>query len=723
MSIGLLSRNLLLVLSVLSAQSSFAQPIAEPGFALRAIDGDNDLGEHFALVQQPGQNVGFFYVADQGRLIASSCFGQTCSDANPLSNPVADRGRHVSAVARAALSNRPMAAYYDASNGDLMVLDCQDLSCIYFIERTLESVGNVGQDTAIAIDPATGLALIAYYDVDNGDQRLFRCATTACNSGNSVMVNGTNDRGHNASMVFAGSTLWIAYEDRTSGELILARSSAPYNTFTFLSQTGGVEPSLSADASGFLDMVWRETTNHSLQRLQCLNSSCTSASQITLAGGGRGYRPSSTRLANGNLLVSHFEPSTGSMLGTLCPNLTCSTPQALLFNTSTGNTGKSVMRTSGTGLPLLFFQDATRADVRSAQCTTAACSDFTQRVALNGMPVHGARLALRPDGRAVVAYIRERQPWLAQCSDVLCSSVTRSALPGANSDTRPATAVRPDNRPVGYYASVGGSELYDCSNADCSGGSSRTVSGAGNSTSNVIEMALRADGRPVLLYTVSNLNDVYIFDCADVNCSSGTQHLLANEPTGNSTYLTHFAIVIGPGDRPIVMYALNSASGSLQRYARCNDSACTAANVSSIGTNQIYYANPLALRSDGRPAFIEAGLNNNYAVCDNADCTGLARFPIGISGVVRSLVLHSDDRPAYESGTTGLASITVCDDATCSSAQQRNVLTDPNPQSGYQGSIALASNGALLVAFEEQSLRDVVLAVPLPDALFASGFE
>jgi len=217
--------------------------------------------------------------------------------------------------------------------------------------------------------------------------------------------------------------------------------------------------------------------------------------------------------------------------------------------------------------------------------------------------------------------------------------------------------------------------------------------------------------------------DLSGFDAHYRNDANGTQHLLANEPTGNSTYLTHFAIVIGPGDRPIVMYALNSASGSLQRYARCNDSACTAANVSSIGTNQIYYANPLALRSDGRPAFIEAGLNNNYAVCDNADCTGLARFPIGISGVVRSLVLHSDDRPAYESGTTGLASITVCDDATCSSAQQRNVLTDPNPQSGYQGSIALASNGALLVAFEEQSLRDVVLAVPLPDALFASGFE
>ena len=713
----------LVALAVISAQASLAQPAAEPGYVLRAIDGDNDLGEHFAVVDRPGGATGFFYLADQGRLIASSCFGQSCSAAHSLSSALADRGRYVSAATRTALGGRPLAAYYDATNGDLMAFDCSNSACPNGFERTLESVGNVGQDTAIAIDPASGLALIGYYDVDNGDLRLYRCATTACDSGSSGLVDGTNDRGHNASMVFAGSTLWIAYEDRSSGELILARSSAPYTTFAFFSQAGGVEPSLTADASGFLDMVWRETSNNTLQRLRCLNATCTSANQITLAGAGRGYRPSSTRLANGNLLVSHFEPSTGSMLGSLCPDLACGTPQALSFNSSPANTGNSVMRISSTGLPLVFFQDAARADVRSTQCTTAACGAFTQHVALNGLPVHGARLALRPDGRAVVAYIRQRQPWLAQCNDVLCSSVTRSALPGGNSDARPAIAVRPDNRPFGYYSSVGGSAAYDCSNADCGSGSARAVSGEGNSTGNVIEMALRADGRPVLLYAVSNLNDVYVFDCADVNCSSGTQRLLADEPTGNNANLTHFAIVIGPGDRPIVMYALNSASGSLQRYVRCNDSACSAASVSSIGTNQVYYASPLALRSDGRPAFIESGLNNNYAVCDNADCTGVARFPVGISGIVRSLVLQTGDRPAFESGTTGLGSITSCDDATCSSAQQRTLLTDPNPQSSYQGSIALASSGALLVAFEEQSLGDVVLAVPLPDALFTNGFE
>ena len=43
------------------------------------------------------------------------------------------------------------------------------------IERTLESSGNVGQDTSVVIDPATGFGLIGYYDVDNGDMRLPLC--------------------------------------------------------------------------------------------------------------------------------------------------------------------------------------------------------------------------------------------------------------------------------------------------------------------------------------------------------------------------------------------------------------------------------------------------------------------------------------------------------------------------------------------------------------------
>ncbi len=721
MASGLMLRSMLLALALTATQSAWSQAVPGAGYALRTIDGDNDVGAHFAMVDRPGGTTAFFYLADQGRVVAAGCNGQICSDAYSVSDTSADRGRHVSAALRPALSNRPIAAYYDATNGNLMAFDCMSVECLFGIERTLESVGNIGQDTATAINPATGFPMIAYYDVDNANLRLYRCATAICDSGNSVLVNGTNDRGHNVSMVFAGSTLWLAYEDRTSGELILATSTAPFNSFSFVSQASGAEPSLTADAGGFLDMVWRETAGNTLQRLQCLNAICSSANQTTLAGAGRGFRPSSTRQSNGNLLVSHFEPGAGSMRGTLCNDLSCSAPQALLFDTGPTIAGKSLVRASG-GVPTVFFHDSARADVRSTQCTTAACTAFSQRVAYNGLPVHGARLALRPDGRPVVAYIRQRQPWIAQCDDALCSTHTRTSIPGFNSDPRPAIAVRPDGRPVIYYSNVGGSELYDCADASCSSGNSRMVSGGGNFTGDVIEMTLRADGRPVLLYTVSNANDVFVFDCADINCSSGTSRLLVNEPTGSGTFLVGFSIIVGPGDRPIVMYSFFSNTGNQLRYVRCNDSACTAATAINVGTNVNFSGAPLTLRSDGRAAFLEPSANN-YAVCDNADCSGVARFPTAAGGIVRTLALKSGDRPTWESGTIGMGVISTCDDATCSGLQQNVVLTNSSPPSNYQGSLALAPNGSAYAAFEEQSLGDVVLVVPLPDAVFSSGFE
>lgn len=724
MKYKMLTRLLLATTFALAAQPALTEPVAGAGHILRAIDGDNDLGEHFALADRPGGRTGFFYLADERRLIASSCLGLTCSGADPLTNPTLDRGRHVSAATRTALTNRPLLAYYDATNGDLIAADCLSPDCSFAIERTLETAGNVGQDTAIAIDPATGFAVISYYDVGNGDLRLYRCASALCNSGSSVLVDGTGDRGRNSSMVFAGSTLWIAYEDRTSGGMIRARSTSPFSTFVFVSQPGSVEPSLTADGAGLLDMVWRETVTQTLQRLRCQDATCSTGAQSTLAGAGRAFRPSATRTTSGNLMVSHAEPAANSVRGTVCPDAVCAAPQGLVFDTRPGIGGKSILRSTSNGLPLVYYQDSVRADVRAAQCTTAGCSAFILRTALNGLPVTGARVATRADGRAVVAYIRERRPWLASCSDTRCTSVARVVLPGFNSDARPAVAVRPDGRPVVYYASVGGSELYDCANADCSSGTSRAVSGSGNSTSDVIEMTLRTDGRPLLLYAVSNANDLFAFDCADVNCSSGTSRPLIDEPIA-STFLANYGIAIGAEGRPLVRYmVVNFMTGTQQqRFLRCSDANCTSAMVRTLGTDPVSTAgSPLAITSNGRAAFIENG-PNNFAVCDDADCQSLTRFPIGFTGTAATLQLLPLDRPVYLTAGIGFGNATVCGETACTSSVQRLMVSDSDPLSSYLGTMALDATGSPLAAFEEQTLADVLLALPLPEVIFANSFE
>ena len=46
-----------------------------------------------------------------------------------------------------------------------------------------------------------------------------------------------------------------------------------------------------------------------------------------------------------------------------------------------------------------------------------------------------------------------------------------------------------------------------------------------------------------------------------------------------------------------------------------------------------------------------------------------------------------------------------------------------DPQRGHTGRIAFGPDPRPIGAFAEQQLRDVWLAVPLPDAVFGNGFE
>lgn len=715
----------LLFAALACSTSLLAQPQPGDDYRLRRIDGDNLVGEHFALSpRSAGSWTGFFYLADEGRLVASSCAGATCSGSTSVSNPARDRGRHVSAAARPALSNRPLAAYYDAGGGDLVLADCQSTECSFAIERVLDSVGDVGQDTAIVVDPATGFALISYYDAGNGDLKLYRCSSAACDAGSAVVVDATGDRGRRSSLAFAGSTLWIAYEDSSSGSLRLASAGAPYASFARLDLGPGSEPALTASGSGLLDLVWRLPADDRLERLRCLDSLCLGSVQSTLAGAGRGHRPSAYRLPTGGLLVAHHEPGNGRLHGTLCTDDACGSPQAIVFDDSSGGNGKLFASATSSGLPIVHYADSAAAEVRLSRCTSAACSAVSERLAFDGVAAGNVRLAMRPGGLPALAYIRQRQPWLALCDDPQCASLSRRVLPGANSDARPALAVRADDRAFSHFSSVGGSQAYDCGDPACSSGELREVSGSGNSTSDVMELALRADGRPVLLYTTSNLNDVHLFVCADAGCSSGSSRLIADEAADGSTWLGTFAVAVGANDRPLAMYSRNATSGAGLRFVRCDDSACSSATARTVGPATNLFATPLAIRSDGRPVFIESNFSSHtLAVCSDADCSTVERHPLPGSGIVRTLHLLPGNWPVFESTSGGTASVTACADPLCAASDTRVVMTDLQSGASYQGSLGLGTGGEAFVALEDSAQGDVLLAVPVPPEVFRDGFE
>ena len=717
-------RALLPAIALSLATVCHAAPEPGTGYLVRQIDGENVVGEQFALVPRPsGGWTGFFYLADEWRLVSSSCYDTNCQGANDLTAPLSERGQYVSAADRPTI-NRPIAAFYDASAGALMALDCLTSECLYGVTRTLDDDGDVGQHTAIAIDPATGFALISHYDVDNARLKLFQCATAACDSGAAGVVDPVAGRGRGSRMAFAGSRLWIAYEDASAGEVRLAHAVAPYTTFATFAVGPGAEPDVTVTASATLELVWRNPTDDSLERMRCRDADCLDVQRTTLAGAGHGHRPSATRTPTGQTLVAHYAPAEDKLLGTLCDDDDCALPTQIEFASGPALGGRAIPGVLA-GNPLAFHYDGDITGIRTSRCGNAACIGAVQRVVFDGLPASDVRVARRGDAPPVLAYIRQRQPWLAICSDALCSSVTRIPLPGGNSDERPALALRPDQRPFAYFASFGGSAAYDCADPACAAGEAREVTGSGNSTSNVIELALRDDGRPVLLYTVSNQSDVHLFLCADLDCSSGTSRLLVDEASG--TFLGGFSVVVGPGDRPIAMYAASAPGGALQRFVRCDDSACTSASVHTLANRGNSNATPLALRSDGRPVFIEAdGVGLALGICDSADCATVESVPLPFGGSVRSLQLDAGDRPVFETTSGTIARLVRCTDAACSDATREVLLFDADISSSYIGYTALDGSGAAVVALEEQTQGDVVLVVaePLrPEPIFGDGFE
>lgn len=318
--------------------AAWAQSQPAPGYAVRLLDGQDDFGEHFAVTRfsTSDQWTGFHYLANEQSLYAGSC-GDGCVPEVRLTSG-ADRGRFVSAARRAALSQRPFAAFYNASSGDLEAADCLDSSCNFANLRVLDTVNDVGVGTAAAIDPVTGFPHVAYYDATNGDLRLYRCANAICDAGSSVVIDGVGDRGRNPSIAFVNNLLWLAYDDVTTGQVRIARGVAPFAAGDFAVGTAGLgsDPAITIDGSGVVDLVFRGAPGDTLERWRCNDGKCGSATRSTLDGAGRGFAPSATRLPNGNLLASHHQPSAGAILATVCNDATCSAPQRLTLEAGPG---------------------------------------------------------------------------------------------------------------------------------------------------------------------------------------------------------------------------------------------------------------------------------------------------------------------------------------------------------------------------------------------------
>src|SRR5690606_21559484 len=184
------------------------------------------------------------------------------------------------------------------------------------------------------------------------------------------------------------------------------------------------------------------------------------------------------------------------------------------------------------GRPLLAYHEEGFGRLRLRDCADPTCSaGISRNLVASGDAGEGIAMVLRPDGRPLIAYLSDGTDTLSvySCNDASCSSGTITQLDGpvslfaAYKVHNVDMALRADGRAViAYRSATGSGELrsFHCANVDCTSGTIR--SHATGPTG--LGVVIRPDGRPLLAAGGNGgaADAPRVWDCADAECSSGT---------------------------------------------------------------------------------------------------------------------------------------------------------------------------------------------------------
>ena len=368
---------------------------AIPVFTRTVVDSAGSVGRYTSIAigsDGQGQSSGpliSYSDAPNGNLKVAHCNDTACTSASIYTlDSAGDVGYYTSIAIGSdgqGQSSDPLISYYDNTNGDLKVAHCNDAACSSASTYTLDSAGDVGYGTSLAIG-SDGLGLISYLDNTNGDLKVAHCSDTACSSANTYILDGTGNVGFFTSITIGSDGLGlISYQDFTNGDLKVAHcndaacSSADTYTLDSAGSVGDFTSiTIGSDDLGLISYL--DGTNGDLKVAHCNDTACTGASTYTLdSTGDVGYYTSITIGGDGQgqssgPLISYFDNTNSDLKVAHCNDAACISANTYTLD-SAGSVGAFTSLAIGDdGLGLISYYDYTYDDLKVVHCDEVVCA-------------------------------------------------------------------------------------------------------------------------------------------------------------------------------------------------------------------------------------------------------------------------------------------------------------------------------------------------------------
>lgn len=684
-----------------------------------------------------------FATDDRGTLKLHRCDANGACQSGAA--PVSSGAQVVDAVVAVATTpNRPLAVYRDAVTSRLHLGQCSSWGgCTYPMQRVLDALPVTQRAASIALD-ADGIAQVAYAAEGPGFGvlRLYSCNDASCTAGSSTEVDSqpVGTRTHLAAIRAEGATrMLIVYNSVGDMQVRYAAcgmscgSGAANLGMLVAGRDGFVLPAANA-ADGY-DVVYTRPGG-GLGLVSCNNRTCLLRQERTLlADTTLGHAPQAVRRADGSLLITHRDTTLGTLRMYRCNDVACSSGNDAALDSSSDMADAFALARGADDRAITFLRRENTAALLAARCDTPACASRALQASINGIDVQHADVAVRADGRPLVAWTHDVANgdtlWLQRCADPACSQSDAVQL-GINSNYsyRPVLLLRPDGRPAVVASSVGGIAMHNCSDVDCTSNAEVRITAPGSGTGETYDAVVRVDGR-VAVASVDRSNsggtrnDVLLHLCDDDACLAPSTRVLADLSTSAS--VGDLAITADSANRAQVSFTyFETGLGAVARYIRCDDAACGTFTERMLAPGGAYGIE-LAMRSDDRAVLLQTLFPLGHLnICDSPGCsTDTQRtIPSVTSGASSVLRLHNNV-PMQTGVQSSQVWINTCVDEQCNSPLLQQAADLPGT-SLQRGGFAVDVQGRARIGAIDTQHRDVwltVCAAPSVPEVFRDGFE